>query len=84
MTRLIIPYDEQIVKFDKDPMPAWGIKNGTVWFRCACGTVSDVSRWTIARNGDVSPSFNHTLGGACDFHEFVTFADYHVYKSESE
>jgi hypothetical protein len=81
MTRRLVPFTP-VLKFDVEPMPAWGLQNGRVIFRCVCGTLSDISRWTVDDDGNVNPSLDHTTGGVCDFHEYIQLENWPKRRSE--
>lgn len=82
MSRLRIPYTDRR-KFDVEPMPAWGIHKGQIFFRCACGSIVDLTMWSVDNTGNVNPSIDHSEDPTfCTFHEFVQFEDWAQHKGE--
>lgn len=78
MSRLQVPYTS-VLKFDTEPMPAWGISkdNHNIVFRCKCGALFSLSKWTIDNQGCVFPSVDHTHAD-CSFHEHIKLDEWLV------
>ena len=68
--RVIVPFVENILDTEGTQSPAWGMDNGQLILRCACGSLSGIGSHTIALNGEVSPSIWDRDG--CDWHVWAT------------
>lgn len=81
----LVPYSN-VMKFDYEPMPAWGRHDNRIWFRCECGALQFIDDWEIDMNGNVTPSIDHSSdpGYPCTFHDFVQLQDYadHINKPD--